>query len=79
MKKEVLLWVGVVAQMERVEKGGRRAASNHVNPLQIHAKAENLERCCLRTCPATTPETGSCPKTAAALISSDDDQCTPTS
>lgn len=77
VKKEVLLWVGVLAHMERVEREGRRAASDHVNPLQIHAKAENLQRCCLRTCPATTPETGSCPKAVAALSSTDDDQYTP--
>lgn len=47
--------------------GGRRVTSRHVNPLQIRAKAENLQRCCLRTCPATRQETGSCPPNSCCL------------
>lgn len=47
--------------MERAESlrhggVGRKVTSNHANPLQAYTKAEHLQRCRLRPCPATRQE-----------------------
>jgi len=63
--------------MRHEEGGWGGVTSDHVNPPQVHTKAEHSQRCRLRPPAATGHHTGNWPQTRVAdFISTDNESCT---